>query len=58
MRVTTIVAARVYRVESCDSAMEEAELRRLDCYLAMEEEEDDFALLEGWLSAADSRWNS
>jgi hypothetical protein len=37
--------------------MEEVELRQLDCNSAMEEEEDNFLLLEGWLSAADSRWN-
>ncbi len=37
--------------------MEEVKLRRLDCDLAMEEEEEDFSLLEGWLSLADSRWN-
>jgi hypothetical protein len=36
---------------------DEAELQRLDYDSAMEEEEDNFALLEGWLSAADSRWN-
>jgi hypothetical protein len=36
---------------------DKAELRRLDCDLAMEEEEDNLALLEGWLSASDSRWN-
>jgi hypothetical protein len=34
-----------------------AELRWLDCDSATEEEEDGFALLEGWLSAANSRWN-
>jgi hypothetical protein len=38
--------------------MEEVELRQLDCYLATEEEEDNFLSLEGWLSAADLRWNS
>jgi hypothetical protein len=48
----------LYRKESCNLAMEEAELRRLDCDSATEEEEDNFALLEGWLSVADSRWNS
>jgi hypothetical protein len=48
----------LYREESCNSATEEVELRRLDCDLAMEEEEGDFSLLEGWLSAADLRWNS
>jgi hypothetical protein len=37
---------------------DEAELRRLDCNLAREGEEDDFASLEGWLSAVDARWNS
>jgi hypothetical protein len=49
----------LYRLESCDLAMEgdKAELWWLDCNSAMEEEEDDFALLEGWLSAVDSRWN-
>ena len=36
---------------------DEAKLRQLDCNSATEEEEDNFALLEGWLSAADSRWN-
>jgi hypothetical protein len=36
---------------------DEAKLWHLDYDLAMEEEEDNFALLEGWLSAADSRWN-
>ncbi len=42
----------LYRLECCNSATEEdkAELRWLDCYLATEEEEDDFALLGGWLS--------
>ena len=48
----------LYRAESCDLAMEVAKLRWLDCDLATEEEEDNFALLEGWLSAADLRRNS
>jgi hypothetical protein len=47
----------LYREESYDSATEEVELQRLDCDSATEEEEDDFLLLEGWLSAADSRWS-
>ncbi len=37
---------------------EEDKLWQLDCDSAMEEEEEDFALLGGWLSAADLRWNS
>jgi hypothetical protein len=42
----------LYWLESCDSATEEdkAELRQLDCNFAMEEEEDNFVLLGGWLS--------
>jgi hypothetical protein len=50
----------LYQLRSCDLAPEEdkAKLQRLDCNLAMEEEEDNFASLEGWLSAADLRWNS
>ncbi len=50
----------LYRLDSCDLAMEEdkAKLRWLDCNSATEEEEGDFASLEGWLSAVDSRWNS
>ncbi len=56
MRVTTIIAAN--REESYDLATEEVELRRLDCDSATEEEEDNFSLLEGWLSSMDSRWNS
>jgi hypothetical protein len=47
----------LYREESCDLATEEVELRRLDCNSAMKEEEDNFSLLEGWLSAVDLRWN-
>ena len=50
----------LYRLESSNSATEEdeAELRRLDCDSATEGEEDNFTLLEGWLSVADLRWNS
>ncbi len=50
----------LYWLESCDLATEEdvAKLRWLDCDSATDEEEDNFTLLEGWLSAADSRWNS
>jgi hypothetical protein len=50
----------LYRLESCNLASEEdeAKLQWLDCNSATEEEEDEFALLEGWLSAADLRWNS
>ncbi len=44
-------------MESCDLATKEAKLRRLDCDSATEEEEDDFALLEGWFSVTDLRWN-
>jgi hypothetical protein len=42
----------LYQLESCNLASEEdkAELWWLDCDLAMEEEEDNFALLGGWLS--------
>jgi hypothetical protein len=49
----------LYWLESFNFATEEdkAKLRRLDCNSATEEEEDDFASLKGWLSAADSRWN-
>jgi hypothetical protein len=32
--------------------MEEVQLQWLDCNSAMEEEEDDFTSLEGWLSVA------
>jgi hypothetical protein len=41
----------LYWLEDCNLAVEgdEAKLRWLDCNSAMEEEEDDFALLEGWL---------
>ncbi len=42
----------------CDSSMEEEGdklCRRLDCNLATEEEEDDFALLGGRLSPAETR---
>jgi hypothetical protein len=51
---------QLYRLESCDSAIEEdeAKLWRLDCNSATEGEEDDFKLLEGWLSAVELRWNS
>jgi hypothetical protein len=48
----------LYWEEGCDLAMEEVELRRLDCDSATEVEKDNFLLLEGWLSAVDSRWNS
>jgi hypothetical protein len=50
----------LYQLEGCNLAAEgdKAELRRLDGDSAMEEEEDNFALLEGWLSAADLKWNS
>jgi hypothetical protein len=45
----------LYQAESCDSTTEEVELWRLDCNSAMEEEEEDFALLEGWLSEKGAR---
>jgi hypothetical protein len=49
----------LYQLESCYLAEgDKAELWCLECDLATEEEEDNFALLEGWLSAADSRWIS
>jgi hypothetical protein len=50
----------LFWLEGCNLAMEgdEAKLRRLDCDLVTEKEEDDFAFLEGWLSAAYSKWNS
>jgi hypothetical protein len=35
---------------------DEAKLQRLDCNLATEEEEDNFALLGGWFSEAGARW--
>jgi hypothetical protein len=49
--------SELYWLESCDSASEEdkAELWRLDCNLATEEEEDNFALLRGWLSEKGAR---
>jgi hypothetical protein len=36
---------------------DKAKLWWLDCNLTTEEEEDNFKLLEGWLSVADLRWN-
>jgi hypothetical protein len=48
----------LYQLEGYDSGEGyKAELRWLDCDSATEEEEDDFALLQGWLSAVDLRWN-
>jgi hypothetical protein len=46
----------LYQLEACDLAAEEDgdELRQLDCNSATVEEEDNFALLGGWLSAADA----
>jgi hypothetical protein len=48
----------LHRLESCNLAMEEdkAELGRLDRNSATEEEEDDCASLEGWLSETGVRW--
>jgi hypothetical protein len=48
----------LYRLEGCNLAVEEdeAELQRLDYNLATEEEEENFALLGGWLSEMGARW--
>jgi hypothetical protein len=55
-----LLLQELYRLEYCNSSVEEdkAELQRLDCDSAMEEEEDNFVSLEGWLFAVDLRWNS
>jgi hypothetical protein len=47
----------LYWLEGCNLAAEEDEatLQQLDCDSATEEEEDNFALLEKWLSAAGAR---
>jgi hypothetical protein len=49
----------LYRLEGCNLAKgDKAKLLWLDCDSAKKEEEDNFTLLEGWLSVADLRWNS
>ena len=54
-----LLLQELYRLESSNLATEEdeAKLRQLDCDSAAEEEEDNFVLLEGWLSAAGASWN-
>jgi hypothetical protein len=53
-----LLLREVYRLESSNLATEEdkAELLLLDCDSAMEEEEDNFVLLGGWLSETGVRW--
>ena len=53
-----LLLQELYQLESSKSAMEEdeAELWRLDCNSATKEEEDNFALLGGWLSEMGARW--
>jgi hypothetical protein len=53
-----LLLQELYWLESSNSATEEeeAELRQLDCDLATEDKEDNFALLGGWLSEMGMRW--
>jgi hypothetical protein len=57
-----LLLQELYQLESSNSATveDEAELQQLDCHLAPEEEEEDFASLGGWLSETGVRlkWNS